>query len=138
MIFKVKSKTSTSGESIALADIVINLFVFFFITFGLNTSFDPAQKGTLPIELPKSSLSTVEKTQKPVTLSIDRGGNVYLGPRKIPSDKLKTMLNHELSLRKDKSVLVQADRSISLQTFVSILDIVKTTQARSVAIQTKL
>lgn len=138
MIFRLKSKPSTSGETIALADIVLNLFVFFFITFGLYTSLDAAKRGILPIDLPKASSSILEKTQKPTTLIIDKNGKVYLGPRVITAAELKTVLNHELSLQKNKDILVQADRSISLQTFISILDIIKTTQARSVAIETKL
>ncbi len=138
MIFRLKSKSSVTGETIALADIVLNLFVFFFITFALNTSFDSARRGTFPINLPKASSSTAGKAQKPLTVSIDQGGKIYLGSRIIVSDKLKTVLNHELSLRKDKGILVQADQSISLQMFISILDIIKTTAARSVVIETKI
>ena len=136
MIFKVKSKTSTSTDSVALADIVINLFVFFFITFGLNTSFDSAKKGNLPIDLPRASSSILQKSQKPLTFSIDRAGNIYLGPRTILIHELKTTLDHELAFQKNKDIFIQADRSISLQTFISILDVVKTTKARSVAVET--
>lgn len=137
MIFRLKSKSSVTGETIALADIVLNLFVFFFITFALNTSFDSVRRGIVPIDLPKSSASMAGKAQKPLTVSIDRSGTIYLGSRSIAPDKLKAVLNHELSLRKDKAILVQADQSISLQTFISILDIIKTTKARSVSIETR-
>ena len=136
MIFKVKSKSATSADSVALADIVINLFVFFFITFGLNASFDSVKKGNFPIDLPKASSATLPKSQKNLTLSIDRTGNIYLGPWTVSIGELKTTLNHELTLQKNKDILIQADRSISLQTFISILDVVKTTKAHSVAVET--
>lgn len=137
MIFKTKAKSSSSGETIALADIVMNLFVFFFITFGLNTSFDAAKKGVFPIDLPKASRAATQPTDKPLTLSIHRSGKISLGPKMIEAGQLKSALNRELSLRRDKNILIQADKSIALETFVSILDIVKTTEARSVAIETK-
>ena len=137
MIFKTKIKASNSSETIALTDIVLNLFVFFFITFGLSASFGGAQKGTLAIDLPKAPLSKIGETDKLLTLLIDRNGKIYVGPRMIDPAKLKLTLNQELYLRKDKNILIQADRSIPLQTFISILDIVKTTKARAVAIETK-
>ena len=49
MRLKTNIKISPSWETIAFADIVINLFVFFFITFGLFATFDATQRGSLPI-----------------------------------------------------------------------------------------
>ena len=125
-------------ESVAFADIVINLFVFFFITFGLFATFDPAQKGTFPIELPHANTSSSNKAFQPLALTIERNGTLHLGSQVIGRTELKEMLNHELLLRKDKKVLIRADRRISLQTLGSILDIVRSSKAKSISIETEL
>lgn len=137
MIFKVKSKLPVAFDTIAFADIVINLFVFFFIAFGLFASFDSSQRGILPIQLPQASHSLRPESSKPITIMIDRNGKVYLDSRKILANQLHETLNHELSLRKEKNVVVRADRSIPLQKFVAILDIIRNTKAGAVSIETE-
>lgn len=136
--FQIKSKPSLFGDSIALADIVINLFVFFFITFGLYAQLDPAKNGSFPIQLPKAGSAAIETQARPLTVSIHPGGTIYLRSKAIPLKELKSAVDRDLSVRKDKRVLIQADQSLSLQTFVSVLDVVKATQAQSVAIETKI
>ena len=137
-MFRTKTKTPVALETIAFADIVINLFVFFFITFGVFATFDVSQKGTLPIQLPKAEHATVKKQTAPLTVMIDRSGIPYIGPRKIALSELKKSINYELSLRKEKSVIVRADRTISLEQFVSVLDVIRNTKARAVAIETEI
>ena len=138
MIFRIKSKPHVSLDNVALADIVTNLFVFFFVAFGLFATFDVAQKGTLPIQLPKAGHASTKKQSEPLTVMIDRSGAPYLGPRKIAISELKKALNYELSLRTEKSIIIRADRTISLEQFVSVLDIIRNTKARSVAIETEV
>ena len=137
MIFKTSVKTSPSWDTIAFADIVVNLFVFFFITFVLYATFDAAQKGTLPIELPRAMTAPIQKSDLPMVVTIKRDGTIQASSQKILLSELKAIINRELSLRKEKSVLVRADRLIPLERFVSVLEVVRSTKARSVAIETK-
>ena len=136
MIFRTKAKHPLALETIAFADIVINLFVFFFITFGLFATFDVSQKGILPIQLPKVKHSAAAKRLSPLIIMIDRNGIPYLGSRKIALSELRKSVNYELSSRKEKGIVVRADRTISLEQFVSVLDVIRSTKARSVAIET--
>jgi biopolymer transport protein ExbD len=137
MILKTKLKTSDGWETIAFADIVINLFVFFFITFGLFASFDAAARGTLPIELPKAAPVPAQELDTPLSILIKRDGAIHVGSQKISLSELERLINRELSLRKEKSVLVRADRLIPLERFVSILEVVRKTKAQAVAIETE-
>lgn len=138
MIFHTKSRAHVLLEPIALADTVINLFVFFFITFGLFATFDTTQKGTIPIELPKAKQSSRAKIPRPLIVMIDSRGSLYVGAQTVSQSELKEVLNRELSLRKDKSVILRADRLISLDRFVSILDVVRTTKAQAISIETEI
>ncbi|HLD56256.1 MAG TPA: biopolymer transporter ExbD [Candidatus Omnitrophota bacterium] len=137
MRLKTNIKISPSWETIAFADIVINLFVFFFITFGLFATFDATQRGSLPIELPRAITAPILKSALPLTVTIKRDGTVHAGSQKILLSELEATLNRELSLRKEKNVLVRADRLIPLERFVSVLEVVRNTKARAVAIETE-
>ena len=138
MIFRLKSKAPVVMETIAFADIVINLFVFFFITFGLFATFDATKRGTLPIELPKVQYPAKDAPQNHLIVMIDREGLLYIGPQRVPLSELRATLNHELSLRKEKNVAIRAHRTISLERFVSVLDVVRTTKAKAVSIETEI
>ncbi len=137
MIFRIKAKPHVALETIAFADIVINLFVFFFITFGLFATFEHAQKGMFPIELPKAKHGALPKALVPLTVMIDRRGVLYVGNKMVPAAKLKSILNRELSIRKDKNILIRADRAISLEQFVSALDTIRSTNAAAISIETQ-
>ena len=138
MILKIKSSPRVSLESVALADIITNLFVFFFVAFGLFATFEVSQKGTLPIQLPKAEHAAVKKQPDTLIVTINRNGTPYIGSRKIVLSGLQKSINYELSLRKEKSVIVRADRLSSFEQFISVLDVIRSTKARSVAIETEL
>lgn len=138
MIFRIQSKAPVVFETIAFADIVINLFIFFFVTFGLFAAFDISKRGTLPIELPKADHAQTRKQPNPITITIDQKGSIYLGSQMISFFKLQESINRELSLRKEKNVIVHADRTIPLQKFVSVLDVIQNTKARTVSIETEI
>ena len=138
MIFKTKIKPRVSLESVALADIVTNLFVFFFIAFGLFATFDASQRGSLPIQLPRAEHAAAQNKETPLIVLIDRSGSSYVSGRKVEVSELKKTINLELSSRKIKNVIVRADRSISLDQFVSVLDVIQNTDTRAVAIETEI
>lgn len=138
MIFRIQSKAPVVFETIAFADIVINLFIFFFVTFGLFAAFDVSRKGTLPIELPKAGPVPAAKQPNPLTIMIDRKGSLYLGTQMIPFSRLRESVNRELSHRTEKNVVVRADRMIPLQQFVSVLDVIRNTKARAVSVETEI
>ena len=137
MIFQAKTKIPVTLESIALADIVLNLFIFFVIAFGVFATFDASQKGTLPIKLTKASHAAAQKVTDPLVITIEKQGIVGLGLGMVQPEKLKESLNRELALRKEKNVIIRADRNIVLNQFVNVLDILRSTHAKSVAIETE-
>ena len=137
MRFQIHSKSHVLLEPIALADIVINLFVFFFVTFGLFATFDAKQKSLLPIALPQSNRIPSPKTADPLALTMTRGGGLRLGFRPVTLPQLKRAVDYELSMRKGKNIKVQADRAISVQQLVSVLDILRETKAQAISIETE-
>lgn len=112
---------------IPLVDVMLVL-----LTIVLTTSTFIAS-GIIPVELPRASKSH-EETLKTQTVEIDKRGNIYLNSKPMSLDSLRDSI---MSLDKAIPILIRADRDISLQVFVDVLDIVKKLGFRKVSLQTE-
>ena len=112
---------------IPLVDVMLVL-----LTIVLTTSSFIAS-GMIPMDMPKAKAYAGEvlKTQ---TIEIDRAGNIYLNALPVSLEELKTDLG---AMNKKVPVLIRADRSISLQNFVSVLDIIKELEFTRISLQTE-
>jgi len=112
---------------IPLVDVMLVL-----LTIVLTTSTFIAT-GVMPVELPKASRNQ-EEILKTQTIEIDRNGHIYLNSKPLLLDDLRNFLS---SLDKSIPILIRADKNISLQTFVDVLDIVKNLGFKKVSLQTE-
>ncbi len=112
---------------ITLVDVMLVL-----LTIVLTTSTFIAS-GIIPVELPRASKSH-EETLKTQTVEIDKRGNIYLNSKLMSLESLRDSI---ISLDKAIPILIRADRDISLQVFVDVLDIVKKLGFRKVSLQTE-
>ncbi|MHB8882724.1 MAG: ExbD/TolR family protein [Thermodesulfovibrionales bacterium] len=112
---------------IPLVDVMLVL-----LTIVLTTSTFIAA-GAIPVELPKASKNQAEmlKTQ---TIEINREGQVYLNARPVSIDGLKESMQN---LGKDIPILIRADRTLALQIFVDVIDVVKNLGFKKVSLQTE-
>src|SRR3990167_1204858 len=122
MIFQIKARTPVFLETIAFADIVFNLFIFFLLSFGVLATFEPREQGTFPIELPKGGERVNGKETRPLTILIDASGTVYLERKVVSRSDLKRLVNQELAEKKVKEVLLRADRAETLDFLLPILE----------------
>jgi biopolymer transport protein ExbD len=112
---------------IPLVDVMLVL-----LTIVLTTSTFIAA-GTIPVELPRASKNSGE-TLKTRTIEIDKKGNLYLNSRPV---SLKGLRGYMKPLEKNVPILIRADRDISLQIFVEVLDTVKGLGFKKVSLQTE-
>ena len=113
---------------IPLVDVMLVL-----LTIVLTTSTFIAT-GIIPVDLPRASQKQ-EMTLKIQTVEIDKNGLIYFNSRPMTIESLQE------SLRKvDRAipVLIKADRDISLQVFVDVLDLVKSLGFTKVSLQTEI
>jgi biopolymer transport protein ExbD len=112
---------------IPLVDVMLVL-----LTIVLTTSTFIAS-GAIPVELPKASKSRQEllKTQ---TIEINREGQVYLNARPVSLDRLKESLQ---AFGRNIPILIRADRTLELQIFVDVIDVVKNLGFKKVSLQTE-
>jgi biopolymer transport protein ExbD len=112
---------------IPLVDVMLVL-----LTIVLTTSTFIAA-GVIPVELPKASnnQSEIAKTQ---IIEINRAGQTFLNARPVSLEYLKEFME---SVQRDIPVLIRADRSLELQVFVDVIDIVKNLGFKKVSLQTE-
>lgn len=112
---------------IPLVDVMLVL-----LTIVLTTSTFIATGG-IPVELPKASKSSAELLKSQI-IEIDKNGSLYLNSTPASLDGIMSSLK---PIDKDASILIRADRSIALQIFVDVMDVVKGLGFRRVSIQTE-
>ncbi len=112
---------------IPLVDVMLVL-----LTIVLTTSTFIAA-GVIPVELPRASKNQAEvlKTQ---TIDIDRNGQIYLNSRPLSIDSMKETLQ---PLSREVPILIRADKTLALQTFVDVIDAVKNLGFKKVSLQTE-
>jgi biopolymer transport protein ExbD len=112
---------------IPLVDVMLVL-----LTIVLTTSTFIAS-GAIPVELPRASKSS-EETLKTQTIEIEKNGGIYLNSRPLSLDELRDSMK---PMNREMPILIRADRELSLQGFVDVLDIVKNLGFKRVSLQTQ-
>lgn len=102
------------------------------LTIVLMTSTFVAS-GLIPVELPKVT-GKYENALRTKIIEIDRSGTIYYEGAVVVLPDLQGKLG---VMPKDTPFLIRADRNLSLQNFVEVLDVVKTMGFRRVSLQTE-
>jgi biopolymer transport protein ExbD len=112
---------------IPLVDVMLVL-----LTIVLTTSSFIAT-GAIPVDLPKAS-QNFEETMKVQIIEIDSKGIIYLNEQPVSLLGLKNAMK---PLPKNIPVLIKADKSLALQIFVDVIDIVKSLGFAKTSLQTE-
>lgn len=116
-------------ESIALTDIIMNMFIFFFITFSLI--YVPAMKEkSIKVDLPKAKTG-VENKSKGLIIALTKKDpeHVYLNEEMIPINNLGEKLKAVLAASKDEPITLKCDRTVYVDNMVKIMDIARSVGA---------
>jgi biopolymer transport protein ExbD len=120
-------KAFDSINVIPLVDVMLVL-----LTIVLTTSTFIAV-GAIPVALPKTT-AAVSEQMKSTTISIDKHGRLFLDAE---SESLETMRAKLGCRERSMPVVVRADRTIALQVFVDVMDVVKSLGFQKVSLQTE-
>jgi len=116
---------------------VINVIPFIdimlvLLTIVLTTSTFIASGG-IPVQLPRAAQSDAELLRT-ATIEIDRSGTIFYNASPVALDELNTLI---CNLDRETPVLLRADRNLTLQIFVDVLDLVKKLGFNRVSLQTE-
>jgi biopolymer transport protein ExbD len=85
------------------------------------------------VNLPKS-VSGNESPNRPIIILIQKQGELSLNGKAVSISTLESQLKPLLGARRDRPVMIQADRDIALQQVVSVMDIAKKLQVAKLGI----
>jgi len=89
--------------------------------------------GIIPIDLPRV-VADHEKVMKAQVVEIDNEGTIYYQGKRTTLSALKELVS---SVPRDASFLIRADKNIPLQSFVEVIDVIKTIGFKKISLQTE-
>ena len=111
-----------SLESVAMTDIVLNMFIFFFISFSLLYTFNPYRIQQLEVKLPEvKKASPLDKVEQ-VNITITNEGLLYLDKELVTKKALKGRIYKIYKNNPGLSVMVSSDRLVRFNDIVGVLD----------------
>ena len=134
MRFKRQSKILFSMESVAITDIIMNMFIFFFITFSFLTSFKKSNEGQIEVNLPKATSAAPPVERKSLSVSLTKDGGLFLNDAPVSLEQLKTRMQEEKSQGTEVTLVVRADKEVQHGRVVEIIDIARNEGLNKLAI----
>jgi biopolymer transport protein ExbD len=111
-------------ESVAMTDIVMNMFIFFFISFSLLYTFDQTRMSKIEVKLPKASSAMSLDTSDKTILAITSSGEYFINDEKIRKENLKSSLEHRSKADPDLGIVLKVDSAARFDAVVKALDII--------------
>lgn len=119
MRFRSSSQTYMAAFSYAsLTDVVLQLLIFFLLssTFVIQSG--------VKVQLPKAV--TGEKgTKAQIVVTVNAEGTMFLNAKQVSREQLLEGVRGLLNSQTDQIVVIQADKTVSLQLAVEAMDVVK-------------
>lgn len=114
----------------SLIDMVFMLLIYFLLT--ANFMVDEG----ISIKLPQARAGT-PRNERVVTVNIDREGRFFIGSREFVEGALLNQLKEMMAVRRNKLVVVKADREVMLDKAVRVLDLAKAAGAERLSLATE-
>jgi TolR protein len=95
-----------------MVDVMLVLLVIFMVTAPLLTV-------GVPLDLPKSRASQLTEPKKPVIISLNRDGEVFIGDERVNADELEPRLAALATEDPNRIVYVRSDRT---NTYAQLMD----------------
>ncbi|MCX6356524.1 MAG: biopolymer transporter ExbD [Candidatus Aureabacteria bacterium] len=121
-------------ESVAMTDIVLNLFIFFFISFSLLYTFNPQRTQRLKIKLPEAASAAPFQGHDRVTIAVTDKGSLYLGDELVSDGELRTRIRQLQKSAPQLSVMLKADQGTPFRHVVNVLDAVNAAGVRNLSV----
>lgn len=109
-------------ESVAMTDIVLNMFIFFFISFSLLYTFTPERIQKLDVKLPEAANTAPLEDKGQVNIVLTGDGAIYLDKDRVSISGLKDALSARRKDNPKLTVILRADKSVRFKQIVTIID----------------
>ena len=121
-------------ESVAMTDIVMNMFIFFFISFSLIYTFNPTKILKIDVKLPKASTAVALEGSEKVLLTVTKEGLYFINEEKVKGSDVKAALDARLKENPGLSVVLKVDGSAKFNNVVKALDVINELNIQKVSV----
>jgi len=125
MNIRPKTKSFVSLESVAMTDIVMNMFIFFFISFSLLYTFNPTKESKIEVKLPEGRVKSEGEGRGPLVVTVTAKNEIYIAGERISIERLDADLSARSAEDKQAGILVRADKAAAVEQLVKVLDAAK-------------
>jgi len=101
-----------------LVDVMLVLLIIFMVTASLG------QQG-ITINLPKAKATPLSITDDRITVSMDDQKRIFINTNQVERSELTRRLESLFSTRKDKTIFLKSDKTVSYGDFVQIVSLIK-------------
>jgi len=130
MEFRTRKKKSTIINITSLIDVLFLLLIFMMVSSTFM------EEPGIKLDLPETkSAPSVKKSE--YTLSVKKGGNLFLNEKSVTLKNLEENLKETLAEMKDESLILKGDTLIPYGEVVKIMDIVKKSGVKKLIIATR-
>jgi biopolymer transport protein ExbD len=121
-------------ESVAMTDIVLNMFIFFFISFSLIYTFNPVRMSKIDVKLPKASTAVALEGSEKIVLAITKEGLYFVDDTEIKETRIRAAIEERLRENAGLRIVLKVDRLTEFDNVVEVLDILNALNIQNISI----
>ena len=121
-------------ESVAMTDIILNMFIFFFISFSLLYTFNASRLHKLGVSVPKAKTATPLDDARVINISVAKNGIIYFEKEAVTLDELVDAVEVSKSKNSTIRILLQADQAAPFKDVAKVLDVLNGLQIQNIGI----
>ena len=121
------SGTIAEINIVPLVDIVLVVLIIFMVAAPL------VMQPKIDITLPKSSSTDIDKSKKPLKITVGGQGEIFIDNKQISIEDLRDASLQEVQKNPEVSAILVADKTVTLEMVTEIIDTVKSQGLKKVA-----
>jgi len=131
---RTRSQERATLESVAITDIILNIFIFFFTAFSLVYTFNPQRESHIQLTLAQADIRPQPVHSQPLVVNVDARGRVFLGGRPVALERLAAQVSSALAGDPLLPVIVRSDKGVVFERVVQVIEAVTAGGAGQLAI----
>jgi biopolymer transport protein ExbD len=116
---------------VPLVDIILVVLIIFMVTAPL------VLKPTIEMNLPQASSGEQKQAPKTLEILISKTGSLYYDGKEVNIDQLKEQVSTEAQANADSSVILTADKDVTLDGLTPVIDAIKSAGIKKLGFSVK-
>jgi len=130
MNFRTENKVLTQFNYASLTDVVLQLLIFFL----LSSAF--VMQSGIRIRLPRTVI-TEALDRRNIVLTVTKGGEFYVNNERVDLKQITAKIQPLIAKDREQPVVINADRDVTIQRTVEVIDAAKAAGAAKFLIATQ-